>query len=107
MRLESYSRALAEEFRTDADTLYVMDRLVRTRRGEYEAKIADMGDLLEMVRERRAERIAAIREQRMREEYEAYMRDVREHPENYSTMERIYDEFNASRSPKPAIVPAT
>lgn len=93
VRLESYSKALGEEFPEDYDTLYVLDGLVRSRRGEYEAKIPEMGDLLEMVRDRRSERLRAIRERKKRDEHAAYLKDVRENPDNYVTMHQLLEDI--------------
>jgi len=98
VRLESYSRALAEEFKTDVDLLLVLDRLVKARRGEYESKIPEMGDLLEMVRERRSERIREAQQQRERAEWEAYMRDVKEHPDKYFTMQELHAELAGKKA---------
>lgn len=93
VRLESYSKALGEEFAEDYDTLYVLDGLVKSRRGEYEAKIPEMGDLLEMVRDRRSERLRGIRERKAREEHAAYLKDVRENPHNYVSIAEIFAEY--------------
>jgi len=97
IRLESYSKALGEEFAEDYDTLYVLDGLVRSRRGEYETKIPEMGDLLEMVRDRRSERLRAIRERKKRDEHAAYLKDVRENPDNYVTMHQLLEDIAAKK----------
>lgn len=98
IRLDSYSKALAEEFKNDVDTLLVLDKMVRSRRPEYEAKIPDMGDLLQRVRERRSERREAERAEDEKLKSEAYMRDVREHPENYVTMGSIWKSYEARQA---------
>lgn len=92
IRLESYSKALGEEFKEDFDTLFVLDRLVKSRRGEYEAKIPEMGDLLEMVRERRHERSREARDRKAQEEMAEYYRDQRENPEKYFSVQQIIAE---------------
>lgn len=92
IRLESYSKALGEEFKEDSDTLFVLDRLVKSRRGEYEAKIPEMGDLLEMVRERRHERSREARDRKAQEEMAEYYRDQRENPEKYFSVQKIIAE---------------
>jgi hypothetical protein len=48
--LESYSKALAEEF-SDADVMAVLDKRVRQKREQFEPKIPEMGEMLEWVRE--------------------------------------------------------
>jgi hypothetical protein len=102
VRLESYSKALGEEFKEDYDTLYVLDRLVKNGRGEYESKIPEMGDLIDMVRERRSERLKAIQDRRKQEELAAYFRDVRENPENYMTMTQLLEEIEAKKAGRTA-----
>lgn len=100
VRLESYSKALGEEFTEDYDTLYVLDGLVKSRRGEYEAKIPEMGDLLEMVRDRRLERLRALRDRKRRDEHEAYLKDVRDNPDNYITMQQLLADIAAKKAAK-------
>jgi hypothetical protein len=51
IRLNEYSKALAEEFDDDSDTLVILVKLSRSRRAEYEPKIIELGELLEMIRE--------------------------------------------------------
>lgn len=53
--LDSYSKALSE-FPDDADTLAVLERLAKSPRAEFEPKIPEMGNLLGMIRLRRADR---------------------------------------------------
>jgi len=102
VRLESYSKALGEEFAEDYDTLYVLDRLVKNGRGEFEAKIPDMGVLLDLVRERKAERLKAIRERKMREEHAAYLKDMKENPDNYVSMAQIFAEYEERKKARGA-----
>lgn len=76
VRLESYSKALLE-FPDDANTLAVLDKLVRSDREEFEPRIPEMGRMLQLVRNvrnthRRVEREA--REEAERKEYEAQCR---------------------------------
>lgn len=94
MRLQAYSRALGEEFKDDRDTLAVLDRMVRSRRAEYEAKIPEMGDLLEMVRERRHSRLTAEREAKLSAEHDARWSDYQSHPENYVSVAEILNEYH-------------
>lgn len=51
VRLESYSKALAEDFGDDAEVLAVLNRLGRTERAEYEPIIPPLATLLKAVRE--------------------------------------------------------
>jgi hypothetical protein len=54
VRLESYSKALAEEFGDDADVLAVLNQIGRTERDEYEPIIPPLATLLRAVREFKA-----------------------------------------------------
>lgn len=86
VRLTVYSEALAEEFSDDRDTWVAMNKLIKTRRGEFEAKIPELGDLLELVREERRTRLRTVRENQEREEHEAYLREQKEHPEQFFSL---------------------
>jgi hypothetical protein len=57
VRLESYSKALAEAFPDDADALAVLDRMGKSRRAEFESKIPSLGDLLGDIRNVRGARL--------------------------------------------------
>jgi hypothetical protein len=71
IRLESYSRALIEEFADDADTFTVLDRLSLTIRGAFDPIIPPKADLIRMVRgEDWARKRNAAEERRVREERE-------------------------------------
>jgi hypothetical protein len=100
IRLESYSKALAEEFRDEGDTLTVLDKLAKSRRGEYESRIPDMGDLLEMVREARTARLQKVREAEELEKLNLYLQDVKDHPENYVTTKELWNEIEARMAAK-------
>ena len=95
MRLESYSRALAEEFRDDTDTMAVLDKLVRAERQEYEPKIPEMGNLLGAVRRHRGERLRIAAERKKEEEWQAYLAYWRAHPEEQYTMEDLWRDYQA------------
>jgi hypothetical protein len=97
LRLESYSKALAEEFRDDADTIAVLDTLVRSERGEYEAKIPEMGTLLGAVRRRRSERLRVEREKQAEAEWQAHLDHWKAHPEERYTWEDLWRDYNASK----------
>ena len=105
VRLESYSKALADGFSEDADMLAVMERLVKTRRAEYEAKIPELGELLQLVRDQRTERRRVAREAREREEREALERRRREHPEDFCTLESIWEDYERMKAAKLATAP--
>jgi hypothetical protein len=106
IRLDSYSQALAEEFATDDDTMAVLHRLVRTRRAEYESKVPELGDLLDMVREQRTERMRKDREQAEREEMAALEADRKANPDNYCTMAGVWAEYEALQEAKNLKLPA-
>lgn len=78
LQLESYSRALAEEFE-DADILAVLDRMVKMERPEYESKIPELGYMLARVRDRIRERKRIAREAAEKKEHDDYLRGVRDH----------------------------
>lgn len=99
IRLESYSKALAE-FPDDQDTLEVLKVLATRRRAEFEPKIPELGDLLEMVRERLREKRRLEREARERALAEAEEQHRREHPEAYTTWAEIMAEYKARKEHK-------
>lgn len=99
IRLESYSKALAE-FSDDTDTLAVLGVLAKRRRGDYEPKIPELGDLLEMVREYGREKRRMDREARERAEREAEELHRREHPEEYVSFAEIMREVRARNGAK-------
>ena len=96
VRLESYSRAIAEEFTEDADVLAVLGRLVKSRRGEYEAKIPEMGELLALIRDGRRERLRQTREAKERAAWDAYMRELKANPERFFSIKDLLSEYRAS-----------
>jgi hypothetical protein len=98
VRLDSYSQALAEEFATDDDTMAVLHRLVRQPRGEYQSKVPELGDLLDMVREHRSDRMRADRERAERAELEALEADRKAHPEKYCTLGEVLKDWNARKT---------
>lgn len=100
MLLGVYSQALAEEFPDETDTMVVMNRLVRSRRGEFEAKIPELGDFMELIREERGRRMKAAREQREADEYEALRRDRELHPEKYCSVQEFWSEVTAKLGKK-------
>lgn len=57
IRLDSYSTALAEEFMGDEDTLAVLRKLGRTKREEWEPKIPELANLIEMVQRTAKQRV--------------------------------------------------
>jgi hypothetical protein len=83
VRLESYSKALAEGFPDDADTLTVLDRLGKSRRAEYEPKIPALGDLLGDVRDARRGRLNRKAEFEAIQRINAEAAHRRDHPEAY------------------------
>lgn len=93
MRLESFSRAIAEEFPDDNDALQVMDKMVRSPRQEFEPRIPAMGDFLQMIRDLRS---ARRRQERDAEEQKAWsdrLQDIQDHPENYVRIEEVWAEM--------------
>ena len=99
-RLESYSRAMAEEFADDADVLAVLGRLVRSRRGEYEPKIPELGELLAQIREHRRERARRTREAGEARAHQQYLDDVKAYPERYVSMAELLAGYRAAKGPR-------
>jgi hypothetical protein len=83
IRLESYSKALAEAFPDDVDTLAVLDRMGKSRRAEFEPKIPSLGDLLGDVRDARGARLNQRVEFEALERIKAEEAHRRAHPEAY------------------------
>jgi FMN-dependent NADH-azoreductase len=100
--LESYSKAIAEEFPEDRDAMEVMAKLAKNPRDEYEAKIPELGNLLGMIREHAQRKLAAKREQEQKRALDEYLDDLRANPENYVSMAEIMQEYQAKQAKKQA-----
>ncbi len=95
VKLESFSKALADEFADDADVIVVMDRLVRSPRAEFEPKVPAMGDFLQMVRDCRAVRIRKEREAWVDMVSAAESEDRERFPKDWTTPHQFWTEANA------------
>ena len=102
VRLESYSKVLADTFPDDRDILQVLSDLVRSSREDYEAKFPVLGDFVGMVktaRWRRQEAAAAVQRAKDEEDERRYRL---EHPEAFVTWKELMSEMAQRKAAKVA-----
>jgi hypothetical protein len=81
VRLESYSKALAETFAGDTDTYAVLEIMMSRARGEFESKIPERGDLIDSVKRYRSERRQREQQAKNDAEWEAHKERCRREQE--------------------------